>query len=305
MTGLQPWLRGSPAGRIGLRALAVTVVMIVLSAVFAAGAASAAAGLGTAARPTAQTPACTGACWIPGAAAPVPWQWELGHPLSLTSASDMGTSSKTYAGAPAPAPQVYDIDGIENPASTVAALHARGKHVICYIEVGAAGNYPGAYGTYFAAFKAAGVLGAPMSGYSENYLNINSPATVAIVEQVIHDQCYAKGFDAVEPDIDDSWYDPTGFTISMANEEAYLATLSGYAHSLGLSWGLKDGDQADALADSATFIGDLIAAHTVDWGLTEQSFQYATVPAIYPAFAGAGLALFEAEYAGVRTKPAV
>jgi hypothetical protein len=308
MTRLQTWLRGLPAGRMGLRALSVTAVMVALLAVVAAGAASAAAGLGpalgTASVRTAQTPACTGACWIPSAAAPIPWQWELGHPLSLTSSSDMGTNSKTYAGAQAPVPQVYDIDGIENPASTVAALHAQGKHVICYIEVGAAGNYGGAYSTYYAEFQSAGVLGAPMPGYSENYLNINSHATVAILESIIHDQCYAKGFDAVEPDIDDSWYDSTGFTITMANEEAYLATLSGYAHSLGLSWGLKDGDQADVLADSATFISDLIAAHTVDWGLTEQSFQYATIPAIYPAFAGAGLALFEAEYAGIRTKPA-
>ncbi len=32
----------------------------------------------------------------------------------------------------------YDIDGFENSASEVAALHAQGKHVICYIDVGTA-----------------------------------------------------------------------------------------------------------------------------------------------------------------------
>ena len=59
---------------MGLRALAATVVVFALLAVFAAGAASAAAGLvpapGTAAQRTAQTPPCAGTCWIPSAAVP-------------------------------------------------------------------------------------------------------------------------------------------------------------------------------------------------------------------------------------------
>ena len=46
-----------------------------------------------------------------------------------------------------------------------------------------------------------------MPGYPEYYLNINSPATVSIVESMIQQQCAAKGFDAVEPDIDDSYTD--------------------------------------------------------------------------------------------------
>ena len=171
--------------------------------------------------------------WVPSPARPLAWQWEIGHALSLSSPSDMGTNGTLYTGGTAPAPSVYDIDGIENPASTVAGLHARGKRVICYIEVGAAGPYGGAFTAYFNQFSAAGVVGNAMPGYPEYYLNINSPATVSIVESMIRDQCAAKGFDAVEPDIDDSWYNNTGFPISAANEEAYLGTLSSYAHSLG------------------------------------------------------------------------
>ena len=53
----------------------------------------------------------------------------------------MGLNDKLPDGQPAPAPVIYDIDGIINPASTVAALHARGDHVVCYVEVGAVGNY--------------------------------------------------------------------------------------------------------------------------------------------------------------------
>jgi len=35
----------------------------------------------------------------------------------------------------------YDIDGFENSAAEVAALHAQGKHVICYIDVGTAEDF--------------------------------------------------------------------------------------------------------------------------------------------------------------------
>jgi hypothetical protein len=261
---------------MGRWALAATVVAFLLAAMFAVAAAGASGP------------------WIPSAAAPIPWQWELGHPLNLASASDMGTNGRLYTGAPAPAPQVYDIDGIENPASTVAALHAQGKHVICYIEVGAAGNYGGAYSTYYSQLSKAGDLGKKMPGYPEKYLKIGNASTATIVEQIIHDQCAAKGFDAVEPDIDDEWYDNTGVT--MAQEESYLHTLSTYAHSLGLSWGLKDGDQANNVSDSAKFVSDLVAQHTIDWALTEQSFQYGADSALYPTLHNAGLAWFEAEY---------
>jgi hypothetical protein len=261
---------------MGLRALAATVVAFVVAAVVASSAAGASGP------------------WIPSAAAPIPWQWELAHPLNLLSPSDMGTNGVLYTGPLAPTPQVYDIDGIENPASTVTALHAKGKHVICYIEVGAAGNYGGVYSTYYSQLSKAGDLGPKMPGYHEKYLKIGNSTTATIVKQIIHDQCAAKGFDAVEPDIDDEWYDGVGIT--MATEESYLHTLSTYAHSLGLSWGLKDGDQANNTSDSAKFVSDLVAQHTIDWALTEQSFQYGADSALYPTLQNAGLAWFEAEY---------
>ena len=270
---------------MGLRALAGTVVAFSAAAVFATSAAGASGP------------------WIPSAAAPIPWQWELAHPLNLASPSDMGTNGVLYTGPLAPAPQVYDIDGIENPASTVTALHAMSppKHVICYIEVGAAGNYGGVYSTYYSKLSKAGDLGPRMPGYPERYLKIGNASTATIVEQIIHDQCAAKGFDAVEPDIDDSWYDTTGFGTTMAQSEAYLHTLSTYAHSLGLGWGLKDGDQANNTADSTKFVGDLIAAHTIDFALTEQSFQYGADPALFPQLGLSGIAWFEAEYRGQNT----
>ena len=69
------------------------------------------------------------------------FQWELDHALNVHSVNDMGDGAVNAAGRKAPNPTVYDIDGIDNSASTVSALHRRGDKVICYIEIGAAGNY--------------------------------------------------------------------------------------------------------------------------------------------------------------------
>jgi hypothetical protein len=124
---------------------------------------------------TVRAPAAT--WWVPPLGNQ-PWQWELDHPLNVSSAQDMGTDDRLTDGQVAPAPVIYDIDGIINPASTVAALHARGKHVVCYIEVGAAGNYysaasEGLTETYFAQLRNAGEFGSKVSGYPEYYLTFS------------------------------------------------------------------------------------------------------------------------------------
>jgi hypothetical protein len=186
---------------------------------------------------------------------------------------------------------VYDIDGVENPASTVAALHALGDKVICYIEVGAAGDYGDAYSTYYGEFKAAGDLGNKLSGYPEYFLNVNAPSTVSIVESIIAQQCAGKGFDAVETDLDETWTGyKTGITITEGEEEAYLTTLASYIHSLGLAWFAKDLDDTD----SQSFVS---AMEPLAQGLiTEQANQYGTI-GLDTVFLAAGKPVLDAEYA--------
>ncbi len=239
-----------------------------------------------------------GTWWQPGAQ-PYDWQWYLAGVLDTSSSTDMGIGDETYAGAPAADPTVYDIDGIENSASTVAALHAYGDHVICYIEVGTAGDYysaaeEGNPTTYYAQFQAAGVLGDKLSGYPEYFLNINSPATVSIVEAMISQQCAAKGFDAVETDLDETFNSnegATGFTITEADEEAYMTTLADYMHGLGLGWVLKDCDDVGdaSYCDAMEPLADAV--------LSEQCQQYGTCSYL-DAFTAAGKAVFDAEYQG-------
>ncbi|MGD0381403.1 MAG: endo alpha-1,4 polygalactosaminidase [Acidimicrobiales bacterium] len=244
-----------------------------------------AAGLGLQSTPRADA----SGWWIPPLGNQ-PWQWELSHPLRLTNTRDMGTNDKLPDGQRAPAPVIYDIDAIINPASTVSALHAMGKHVVCYIEVGAAGNYysaaqEGIATTYYQQFQEAGLLGSKVAGYPEYYLNIRSPVTVSIIESMIERQCSAKGFDAVETDIDEEYTDVGGLT--KADEESYMTTLASYMHGLGLGWWIKNPDDTgDSYATDMYPLADAV--------LTEQCNQYSTCGAL-AAYMG-NKAVFNAEY---------
>jgi hypothetical protein len=209
--------------------------------------------------------------------------------LRLDNVSDMGIVARSAAGALASDPTVYDIDGFDNPASTIAALHRRGDHVICYVEVGAAESYRSDYGEFPPT-----VLGRRVPGYpAERYLDISSPLVLRVIEARIA-MCARKGFDAIEPDIDDSFSDPTGFSIPLSVDVAYDVTLSDYAHSLGLGFGLKDGDEPGFAA--------AMEPH-VDFVLDEQCFQYSTCSAFYPRFARAHKAVLEVEYFGAGGPP--
>ena len=224
-----------------------------------------------------------------------PWQWELSHPLRLTNARDMGTNDKLPGGSRAPSPVIFDIDGIINPRSTVTALHAQGKHVVCYVEVGAVGDYyssqqEGIGTSYYQQLRVAGVLGMKVPGYPEYYLDIRSPATVSIIESMIAHQCSAKGFDAVETDIDEEYTDASGFPLTKAVEESYMTTLADDMHGLGLAWWIKNPDDTgDSYATDMYPLADAV--------LTEQCNQFSTCGSL-SAYIG-HKAIFNAEYRGV------
>ena len=246
--------------------------------------------------PTSTLRSTPGAWWHPSDTGPnngPEFQWEIDHPLNVNSAADMGDGALNAAGKTAPDPTVFDIDGILNPASTVTALHALGDKAICYVEVGSAGNYYSAADegigvTYYAQLQAAGDMGRKMQGYPEYYVNINAASTVSIIKSMIRQQCAAKGFDAVEPDIDDSYTDKTNYTITEAQNEAYDNTLGAYAHSLGLAWGQKNGDNDAAFSKALE--------PTADFLLDEECNYYQTCAIVTPAYVHAGKLVLNAEY---------
>ena len=154
-----------------------------------------------------------------------PWQWELDHPLSVSNAGDMGTNDTLPNGKPAPPPVIYDIDGIINPASTVAALHARASTWSATSRWGRPVTttrppQEGMTTTYYGQLQAAGVFGARCRATPRTTSNIQSTATVSIIESMIDQQCAAKGFDAVETDIDEEYKDSSGFALDQGRRGA-------------------------------------------------------------------------------------
>jgi hypothetical protein len=232
------------------------------------------------------SPADGGAAWWQPGTGVLPWQWEIDHEIVTTNAQDMGTGDTTYLNAAAASPVVYDIDAFDNSAADVTALHALGKKVICYMEVGAAESYRPDY----AQFPTVD-LGTAIDGYpQEKYLNINAAAVLTVIEARVA-MCAQKGFDGIEPDIDDSYTDTTGFTITEADNVAYLTTLSAYAHSLGIAWGLKNGGDG---GDPTSFVADVLPL--IDFAVVEEPFFLTTIDYFEPTLYDAGKAMFVAEY---------
>jgi endo-alpha-1,4-polygalactosaminidase (GH114 family) len=192
------------------------------------------------------------------------WQWQL-TALPIDQSFDV---------------DVYDIDLFDNDASTVAALHAGGRKVICYVSVGSwedwrpdAGQFP------------ASVLGNDYGGWEgEKWLDIRQIDTLAPIMRARLDQCQAKGFDGVEPDNIDAYTNDTGFPLTYQDQLNYNTWLANEAHARGLSIGLKnDGDQ----------VADLLPYF--DWALTEDCFADDWCEQMQ-SFITAGKAVLAAEY---------
>ena len=124
------------------------------------------------------------------------WQWQLTGPLDLS------------VDVP-----VYELDGERTTAAEVAALHAAGRHVVCYVSAGSweefrpdAGRYPQE------------VLGERLDGFpDERWLDVRRLDVLAPLLRARLDVCRDKGFDAVEPDNVDGPANDSGFPLSAAD----------------------------------------------------------------------------------------
>ncbi len=241
----------------------------------------------------------SGTIWQPPVNAE--FQWYLNGEMDFNNSTKMGTGVTAYNGGTPPAtdPTIYDVDGIENSATDVAEFHSLGDHVVCYIEIGAAGNYysaseEGIPTTYYAQLQASGDLGNSLAGYPEQFININAPSAVSIIESMIQQQCAAKGFDAVETDLDETGggnEGSAGFSISVTQNETYDETIATYIHSLGMAWFSKDTSDMD----STSFVDALepYAQATID----EQASEYGSI-GLDSVYVQSGKPVFDAEYVG-------
>ena len=179
--------------------------------------------------------------------------------------------------------QAYDIDGFDNPASTVATLHARGIKVLCYIDAGTYENWRPDAGSFPSA-----LLGNSDGWPGENWLDIRSSGpnygTLQAIMRTRAQMCKNSGFDAIDWDNVDEYENSSGFPVTAADQITYNTFLANTAHALGLAVGLKnDVDQVATLQPS------------FDFAINEECFKYSECSTEAP-FINANKAVFEVEY---------
>jgi hypothetical protein len=137
----------------------------------------------------------------------------------------------------------YDVDGFSTSRREVARLHAEGKHVICYIDVGTWESWrPDA-----AQFPPS-VLGNPNGWPGERWLDVRRLNVLEPIMTARFRMCARKGFDAVEPDNIDAYQNETGFSLTAREQLRYDEWVAAAVHSFGLAVLQKnDPDQARRL----------------------------------------------------------
>ncbi|MFJ2188532.1 endo alpha-1,4 polygalactosaminidase [Kitasatospora sp. NPDC087861] len=213
---------------------------------------------GTPGATTAPPPA--GARWqpTPGLA----WQWQLGG--TVDQSVDV---------------PVYDIDGFENDASVVAALHAKGRKVICYINAGSWENFRPDSATF-----AKSLQGSDTGWKGEKWFDIRKLDQLKPLMAARFDMCKSKGFDAIEPDTIEAYNQNSGFPLTPDDQLRYNRMLAQLAHERGLAIGLKnDLDQIPALLPD------------FDFAVNEECSQFDECDRVAP-FVKAGKAVFHVEY---------
>lgn len=190
------------------------------------------------------------------------WQWQLREPIDTSFNVAM-----------------YDVDLFDTPESTIAALHAKGSHVVCYFSAGSYENWR----ADAASFPAA-VLGKGLDGWpGERWLDVRAGSVRAIMKARL-DLAVKKSCDAVEPDNVDGYANANGLGLTAADQLAFNRFLAAEAHARALSIGLKnDLAQVSALVDD------------FDWALNEQCFQYDECATLTP-FIARKKAVFQVEY---------
>ncbi|MFG3051308.1 endo alpha-1,4 polygalactosaminidase [Kitasatospora sp. NPDC048239] len=205
-------------------------------------------------------PQPAGSRWQP--APGLAWQWQLGG--GVDQSVDV---------------PVYDIDGFETDASVVAALHAKGRKVICYINAGSWEDFRPDSAAFAKALQGGG------NGWKgEKWFDIRKLDQLKPLMAARFDMCRSKGFDAVEPDTIEAYNQDSGFPLTAEDQLRYNRMLAALAHERGLAIGLKnDLDQIPAL------LGDF------DFAVNEECSQFNECARLSP-FIQAGKAVFHVEY---------
>ncbi len=181
-------------------------------------------------------------------------------------------------------PQVFDIDlyaadGVTPAAVTVAAIHARGAHAVCYVDAGTWESWRPDARSYPTV-----LLGSQNGWPKERWVDIRRLDVLTPIIDARVAKCRGANFDAVEFDNVDGAFNESGFHISPAQQLTFDRALATIAHSHRLAAGLKnDIAQLGALEPSFEF------------AVNEQCQQYDECGG-YDSWIAHGKAVFQVEY---------
>jgi hypothetical protein len=253
-----------------------------------------------------------GACWTPPVGAR--WQYQLeARPRRYepTGGINVDICMRPFGGGACVSPEVYDIDlyvdtsisgdGVFVPnTAAVDAIHARGRHAICYLSAGTIESFRPDYQQFVDFDAACGgcLIGNPFSTRfpDEFWANLNDDQgqrdfmLQKIEARVL--ACKAAGFDGVELDNVETYGEGaavTGWSIDAATQLAYDQALANMVHGHGLTVALKNdiGQRTELMP-------------YFDYAINEQCFEFdecdkGPAPG-YPAWIAAGKAVFTVEY---------
>jgi hypothetical protein len=206
------------------------------------------------------------------------WYWQLSGSINNSRASE-----------------IYDVDYEETTKKEVTTLHEKGKHVICYVDVGGAENYRSDYGQFTKLDKEGiEIIGKGVEGWEEEaWINIRELKYVEPIMKARLETCASKGFDAVEIDEDEAWLNETGLKepITAAQQLTYNEWLVETIHSLGMAAFQKnDGPQTK---EQVSLFDGLIAEECNE---PESTIGPEYVCSNYVPYVEAGKPVLEAEY---------
>lgn len=129
---------------------------------------------------------------------------------------------------------VYNIDLEGTSVSNIKKLQDRGVKVICYFSAGSFEDYRDDASQFLKSD-----IGSKMDGWDENWLDIRSKNVRNIMKKRI-DLAFSKGCSSVDIDNIDGYDNNSGFPLTYSDQLDYNKFLANYAHSKGLSIGLKN-----------------------------------------------------------------
>jgi hypothetical protein len=191
------------------------------------------------------------------------WQWQLSGNVNTNYDVDL-----------------YDIDLVETPQSTIDQLHEKDIKVICYFSAGSWEQYRSDAEDFPPE-----VLGEELDGWEdEKWLDISNYQKFSSIIQSRLDLAVEKKCDGVEPDNMDGYQNNSGFDLSYEDQITYNKWIATQAHDRKLSVALKnDLEQVEDLVEY------------FDFAINEECFQYDECELLTP-FTKANKAVLGVEY---------